>query len=509
MPRTHLCAYLALLAAPALAVSSTVHTANHTQTCPNCGDNAFYHADFNNDGYEDLAYIQDLPEGGNPTFVVKFSNQNGTYSSGVDYTVPLYDGSEDSIAQLALGDFFHDGSIDIVAFTWESGKAYIYRNNGKGVFTLSGSIQFAPGGGTTNTVSITVGDFNRDGNLDLALITNQQLYIWAGDGKGGFTAGLSQSVQGIQIAMGDFDGDGNADLLIYNDPASIASAYVYYGDGTGHFPDSIQLSLPQGAPAFSAGDVNSDGKSDVIAIDPAVAKNRVYVFYGDASRQFASRTTMLVGRCVSASPAQVADLDGNGLNDLIVEEQDCDGTGSGETAGAMYVDVLTRNPDSSYNPDQTIYWAQKAPDGNIYEIDQPPIVLRADQDSAPDLLVQQCADSYCSNHDNTTMLNTTSGNFNGCSAPWSAEGITVCSPLSGQSASSPVRFQIGAAGPVPMRDVEVWVDGSKLAEQIDGFSYYTYLDQSVSLNPGTHSVTVYAAGWDQSLVKKSFTLDVQ
>ena len=64
-------------------------------------------------------------------------------------------------------------------------------------------------------------------------------------------------------------------------------------------------------------------------------------------------------------------------------------------------------------------------------------------------------------------------------------------------------------GPVPMRDLEVWVDGSKVAEQIDGFSYYTWLDQSVNLSPGAHSVTAYAAGWDQSLVKTTFVIHLQ
>ncbi|MFP5234456.1 MAG: FG-GAP-like repeat-containing protein [Acidobacteriota bacterium] len=505
MPRRRLCAFLTLLAAPGLVFSATIHTANHTQTCTSCGDNAFYHADFNNDGFEDLAYIQDLPMGGNPNFVVKFSNKDGSYSSGTSYKVPEFQGSDDSIAQLVLGDFFNDGNMDIVAFTWESGKAYLYRNNGKGTFTLSGSFQYGPSGGPVNTISAVTADFNHDGKLDLAYILNQQLEVWAGNGEGAFSSGLSQSVSGVQLAIGDFDGDGKADLLVYNDPASISTATVYYGDETGHFPDSATLGMSQGYVAFSIGDVNGDGKSDVIAVDPTIAKSRVYVFYGDAARKFASRTSMLTGRCVSASPVQVADLDGNGLNDLIVQEQDC----SNPNGGALYVDALTRNPDSSYNPDQTLYWAQKTPDGNIYEIAQPTVVLRANQDSAPDLLVQQCADSYCYSHYNTTMFNTTSGNFNSCSAPWAAEGINVCSPLSGQSASSPVRFQIAAAGPVPMRDVEVWIDGSKRAEQIDGYSYYTFLDQSVTLTPGSHNVTVFGAGWDQSLVRKSFTVNVQ
>jgi hypothetical protein len=68
---------------------------------------------------------------------------------------------------------------------------------------------------------------------------------------------------------------------------------------------------------------------------------------------------------------------------------------------------------------------------------------------------------------------------------------------------------VGAAGPAAMRDVEVWIDGKKEAEQIDGFSNYTFLKKSLSLSAGSHEVGIYAAGWDQSLVKKSFTIDVK
>lgn len=60
-----------------------------------------------------------------------------------------------------------------------------------------------------------------------------------------------------------------------------------------------------------------------------------------------------------------------------------------------------------------------------------------------------------------------------------------------------------------MRDVEVWIDGKKLAEQLDGFSNYTFLNHSLSLVKGSHAVTIYAAGWDQSLQKKSFTMNVK
>ena len=64
--------------------------------------------------------------------------------------------------------------------------------------------------------------------------------------------------------------------------------------------------------------------------------------------------------------------------------------------------------------------------------------------------------------------------------------------------ASPVPFALVASGTVPMRDVEVWVDGSKCAEQVDDFSNYTFPNKSVSLNPGTHNVNVPPVGINPS-----------
>ena len=60
-----------------------------------------------------------------------------------------------------------------------------------------------------------------------------------------------------------------------------------------------------------------------------------------------------------------------------------------------------------------------------------------------------------------------------------------------------------------MRDMEEWVDGSKRAEQIGGLSNYTFLNKSLSLNPGSHKITIFAGGWDQWLEITSFTINVQ
>ena len=494
-----------LLAIPTFAVASTVTVTNHTRVCSYCGENGFAHADMNNDGKEDLVAIAQPPRNPPTSFVIRFSNGDGTFAAPVSYSTPPMSGTTgpQSIAVLALGDFNHDGSIDVVAFTYDSGNAYVFLNNGKGALTVASSFNFHTAGQVAS-IDVTVGDFNHDNLDDLAYIDSGQLVVKFGDGKGGFTTGPSMQVLGRSLVMGDFDGDGAADLLVYNDYAAPNKAYVLFGDRTGHFPVTTPLSLPSGYTAFSEGDINSDGIMDVMAVNPSVSKKNVYFFYGDRARAFASRTTLPVGRCLGGTAAQVADMDGNGLNDVIVTESDC----ANPSKGTQFVDVLTRNPNSSYNPDQTIYSAQPSPDGNTYAVDTAPVIFHANRDSKPDLMVQQCDDQYCYTVYDTTQLNTTAGNFPTCDAPPAASGINVCSPTS-TPVGSPVRFQIGASLPVIARDIEVWVDGKKLATQIYGFSKYAYLDRSVSLTPGSHQVAVFGAGWDQSTVVKRFTISVK
>src|SRR5258706_12652897 len=63
-----------------------------------------------------------------------------------------------------------------------------------------------------------------------------------------------------------------------------------------------------------------------------------------------------------------------------------------------------------------------------------------------------------------------------------------------ETALSPFRYV--ASGQVPMRKVEVWVDGVKKYQSLYGFSHYAFLDAGIPLSSGTHAIAVLAAGWD-------------
>jgi hypothetical protein len=432
-------------------------------------------------------------------FSLRLSNGDGTYGPRVVYDLPGFaTGSYYSLYAIAIGDFNNDGFAD-VAITGAGGSnntsdVFLYLNNGSGGLTLSATIPIAGAG------PLAAGDFNHDRLMDLAYVANGKLIILFGNGKGGFTPGPQMAVnsQGEPLMVGDYDGDGNADIA-FGDYVNYTTATVLYGDSTGHFVPTYVTSTEK--VVFSSGDVNSDGKTDLMGRANTLAQH-IDVFYGNTARSFASRTKIALAHCATLSPT-VADMDGNGFNDLITVETDCSNT-LGYSA-PYYVGLRTRNADSSYNVEQTLYTLSNPQYGGIQ---YGPMVLRLDRNAKPDLAFGICSDPECLGTTMNLALNTTAGSFPACAPPNAFEGINLCSPGTTPPGTT-VAFHIGAAGQVAMRKVEVWVDGSKKVEQLDGFSHYSFLDKNISLTPGSHKVTIFASGVDDWLEQKTFTLNVQ
>src|SRR5262249_4773376 len=101
-----------------------------------------------------------------------------------------------------------------------------------------------------NPLALAVGDFNHDGNLDLAVVNENDntISILLGNGDGTFqtqTTVSSNGVAPVSVATADFNGDGNLDLALVNQTdsgcsGSAGSVSVLTGDGTGAFPTVLR-----------------------------------------------------------------------------------------------------------------------------------------------------------------------------------------------------------------------------------------------------------------------------
>jgi hypothetical protein len=348
--------------------------------------------------------------------------------------------------------------------------------------------------------------------MDLVLLngpsnTAATVVSYLGNGSGGFTAGpastfdFNYAINGV----GDFDGDGKADLVTVNCGPGGCNFTVYYGDGTGRFGSPAGNST--GQTHFSIVDVDGDGKSDIIATNEHYINGSdsqfLIVFYGSADRTLQA-VNVPTSQCAFETPV-VADFNGDHMPDIIFFEHEC--TDNPENARMAFLPGTGSR--IAFGPEQTVYYSRYAQQPG-YDAK----VLRANNsDSKPDLYFSESADSSGSFPANFNLMvnntaNNTAGAFAACHAPNSVAGFHICSPAPGSSIGSPVNFSVGAAGSVPMRKVEVWSDGTKLIENLYAFSHYAFIDAGVTLSPGTHTVTLISAGWDNSIQSKSFNLTV-
>jgi hypothetical protein len=161
---------------------------------------------------------------------------------------------------VAVGDFNGDGNQDLAAANNDSDTVSVLSGNGTGGFATA----------STPTVgdkpqSVAVGDFNGDGNQDLAAANNDSdtVSVLAGNGTGAFaTASTPESGDGPrEVAAGDFDGDGKQDLATANSRSDTVS--VLAGTGGGTFAPAGTVGVGDGPSALAAGDFNRDGNQDL------------------------------------------------------------------------------------------------------------------------------------------------------------------------------------------------------------------------------------------------------
>ena len=130
---------------------------------------------------------------------------------------------------------------------------------------------FAPEPSTqARPISVISGDFNKDGKQDLiaANLFSGSISVLIGDGAGGFSMPNNIPVitnfVGVpgSVAAGDFNGDGNLDVAIpvLYDPGRVI---VMNGDGTGNFVFANEYATGQNSTAITIADFNSDSKPDI------------------------------------------------------------------------------------------------------------------------------------------------------------------------------------------------------------------------------------------------------
>jgi hypothetical protein len=227
--------------------------------------------------------------------------------------------------ELALGDVNGDGRLDLVLAHHDSYAVAVLLGDGRGGFAPAfGSPFAAKDGQHPHTHGLALADVNRDGRLDVITANNDDndIAVLLGDGRGGFrpTPGSPFPVgpSPYPFAVGDVNGDSAPDLVVPNSGPKNRTVTVLLGDSHGRFapaPDS-PFTVPNGPYHTALGDVNGDGKLDVVAAHDD--SSFVSVLLGDGRGGFspAPGVPFDVGR--RAGAVVVSNVNGDGHPDLVV-----------------------------------------------------------------------------------------------------------------------------------------------------------------------------------------------
>ena len=169
---------------------------------------------------------------------------------------------------IAVGDFNGDGKTDVVvanfgAVNLPTNYVSVLLGNGDGTFQAAVNYGVGP-----NPTSVVVADFNGDGRADIATANsnfnansqgNGNVSVLLGNGDGTFQQAMNYEAGSApySLSVGDFDGDGNADLVVTNIASNNLSVLLGNGDGT--FRVALNYPVGSGPASVAIGDFNGDG----------------------------------------------------------------------------------------------------------------------------------------------------------------------------------------------------------------------------------------------------------
>ena len=318
---------------------------------------SFTTGDFNNDGRDDLA----VSAYGYTT------NTGRAYIFYGDGSIPTTAGTADVIItgetisdrfgwSLATGDLNADGTTDLIV------GAYGYNSNQGRIYMYTTNDYQITGEGTNSFfgTSLASGDFNNDGKTDLAVGATGwddddtgRVYIFYGGNKTSanasgadviLTGEASGNYFGRSLTTGDFNNDGTDDLVVgafvYN--ALQGRAYIFYGGSmVSENASGADITLTGEAMfnrfgySLATGDLNADGTDDLVvgAFEYNSDQGRAYVFYGGSmvTENASGADVTLTGEATFnyfGTFINIADLNADGTEDLVVSSYGYNGDGS-------------------------------------------------------------------------------------------------------------------------------------------------------------------------------------
>lgn len=428
-------------------------------------------ADFNRDGYPDMATVNQAGSSSG-TVDVFLNNHSGGFPMYTSYAIP-------SNGPAIAVDVNGDGWPDIVIASGSTGVNTILLNNGNGTFHMGTPVTTKASAG-----SFVAGDFNKDGKVDLAAVEGSQIEILLNKGAGTFSAGqvLALSNGTKNAVVRDFDGDGKLDIA----NALPKKTLVWWGKGDGTFAAPLQIPSPTSNPlsSLAAADFNNDAKEDLAVSsdyfngctnpEDVCGTTTAHIYKNLGGRKFSLVSSYRIGNDLGGV-LYAADLNGDlkyDLVDLI------------NAAGVRSGDISFRPGNGAFG-----FGAEQMIDGDsAAELDFRDLNL----DSRQDIVIP----SYFP--DGEAIVGLVTNGYKTCPGLGSGSlAAKVCAPANNVTVSSPVLVTAAGNSPIGVKRLEVWVDGKKVYQKLGD-----HLNKRIALSAGKHQIGVVAVDQYVGTAKK-------
>jgi hypothetical protein len=465
------------------------------------GPNAVAMADVNGDGIPDLIVANWCTNSGctASSVGVLLGNGDGTFKTAVAYpSGGLY---ADSVA---VGDFNGDGKPDIVVGNCgypkittcdlaSNGNVAVLLNTGNGTFASAVPYSL---GTNIGAASVAVADLG-NGTLDLIVAagsaTGSTVDVLVGNGDGTFKSAVPYNSGGftaLSVTVADVNGDNKPDLVVANwctDNTCVASSVgVLLGKGDGTFDAAVAYDSGGFlANSVAIGDVNGDGKPDVVVgnanTSTTVSAGNVGVLLGNGDGTF--QTAVPYSRAgVGATSVVISDVNGDGKLDLAVANCGTTGMGCGHADGDLV--TLLGNGDGTFQAPVSHGSGGNSPFGLA--------VGDVNGDGRPDLVAANCVSNQCGSGAgelgvllNTSLTTTATGLTSSLNPSALGDAVTFTATVTG----NPAFYKGTPTGTVTFKDGTTAL-GSPVALNSSGVATLA----TSTLAVGTHGITAVYSG---------------